>query len=602
MTIKQMKTIVTLLMKTVFKLLVLTLVIGEVLAERCRSSMKEYDPESQLCCDFGVVLKFNGRGQKLDCCTEKTFILETEICCKNVSNKFTEDGKEQSCCGAMHYLKSEKVCCNSTLYDKLNGINSCCGLSPIDPKTTICCRDRNSNKRPHSIGIRMKCCGVEYYNKTTHYCKDSKKSIVLPFSTSFCKNTKYDKLKQKCCTGTLHNVSDSDEQYICCGTKLYNKVEEKCCGGSLTIPHDAECCEKGHYNPKSQTCCNGLPVDITSSTEKCCGNGLYDSQYQECCGSVIYNTSSHQCCQPGGDIIVKSTEYKCCGKISYDSHDNVCCTKNKFSGETFKIITKSVEYHDTCCVPSDIEKSQSFSSITHRCQLGGIINKTVMCGNHPYNETSDLCCGGVLDKMGLDEGRDCCGIKSYNKTTKICCDNTIYRKTNKESCHQNSIDVIHQTLPKHRDYGICSYCNLHTIQNVKEFLESATNLCKQFVLKIAKLNTSMAGNTTTVDGFIRKDLLSQKTFKKLKIQFQVPCTCQLNTRSIILLTDLDDYSKLLRLGDSNLIIPWSKTASNYIRKRAKCAKDTNTFALETVAGFKISIEYTKPELKGRDRF
>ncbi|XP_063428484.1 uncharacterized protein LOC134711651 [Mytilus trossulus] len=590
------------LMKTMFLVLVITLVIGEVLAKRCQSSMKEYDPESQLCCDFGVVPNFNGRGQKLDCCTDKTYIVDSEICCeKDVFKTFTEDGKNQSCCGATSYKKSEKVCCNNTLYDKINGINSCCGSSPIDPKTTTCCRDRNSNKRPHIIGTYMKCCGIEYYNKTTHYCR--KNRIVLPFSTSLCSNHKYDILKQKCCTGTLHNVSDSDEQYKCCGTKLYNTVEEKCCGGSLTIPHVAECCEKGHYYPRSQTCCNGLPVNITSSTEKCCGNGLYDSQYQECCGSVIYNTSSHQCCQPGGDIIVKSTEYKCCGKISYDSQEDVCCTKNKFSGETFKIITKSVEYHDTCCVLSDIENSQSYSSITHRCQLGSIINKTAMCGSHPYNKTSDLCCGGVFDEMGLDEGRDCCGIKSYNMTTKICCDNTIYLKTNKQSCHQNNTEFIHEIhhrLPRHIDYGICSYCNLHSIKDIKLFLESATTLCKRFVLKIAKLTTSIAGNTTTVDGFIRKNLLSQEPFKKRKIQFQVPCTCQLNTRSIILLTDINDYSKLLRLGDSNLIIPWSKRASNYLQKRA--TQCVNKFALDTGAGFKISIEYTKPELKGRDRF
>ncbi|CAG2233044.1 unnamed protein product [Mytilus edulis] len=585
-------------MNIYYLLLALTLAIGEAAVERCMSSMKEYDPERQLCCDFGVASIFNERGQELDCCSERTFNVETEICCiKDVFKKFAEDGKEQSCCGAIHYLKSEEVCCNNTLYEKINGINSCCGSTPIDQKTT-CCSDGNGNKKSHSIGTHKKCCGVEYYNKTTHYCNSKKKGIVLPKFKSLCNNTEYYILKGRCCSGTLYNVSDSDEHYKCCGTKLYNTVEEQCCDGSLTIPHDAECFEKGHFYPSSQ---NELPINITSSTEAFCGNGLYDSQYQGCCGHVIYNKSSHHCCQPEGDIIVKSTEYKCCGKASYDSHQDVCCTKHNFYGETFKIITKSVEYHDTCCVPSDIEKSQSYSSITHRCQLGGIINKTDMCGNHPYNETSDLCCGGILDKMGLDEGRDCCGIKSYTKTTKICCDNTIYLKTNKQSCHQNStefVDVVLSTLPRHNDYGICSYCNLHSIQNVKEFLEAATNL----FLKIAKLNTSNAGNTTKVDGFIRKDLLSQETFKKRKIQFEVPCTCQLNTRPIILLTDLKDYSKLLRLGDGNLIIPWSKRASNYLQKRAtQCAKDTNKFALETVAGFKISIEYTKPELKGKDR-
>ncbi|CAC5357278.1 unnamed protein product [Mytilus coruscus] len=405
-------------------LLVLTLVIVEVAAERCMSSREEYDSETQLCCDFGVTSKFNKHGQELDCCSEKRFIVDTEICCKkDVFKKLAEDGKELSCCGAIPYQNPEKVCCNNILHDKIN--------------------------------------------------------------------------------------------------------------------------------------------------EDCCGNGLYDSQYQSCCGSVIYNTSSHQCCQPGGDIIVKSCEYKCYGKANYDSHVDVCCTKHNFNGETFKIITKSVEYHDTCCVPTDLEKSQSYSSITHRCQLGGIINKTDMCGNDPYNETSDLCCDGVLDKMGLDEGRDCCGIKSYNKTTKICCDNTIYLKTNKQSCHQNTtefIDEISATLPRHIDYGICSYCNLHSIENVKLFLESATNLCKRFVLKIANIYTSMAGNTTTVDGIIH----------------------------------LNDYSKLLRLGDSNLIIPWSKRASNYLQKRAtQCVNDKNKFAMDTVAGIKISIEFTKPGLKGK---
>ncbi|XP_052105473.1 uncharacterized protein LOC127738311 [Mytilus californianus] len=581
---------------------VLTLVIVEVAAERCISSLNEYDSETQLCCDFGVISKFNEHGQKLDCCSGKSFIVDTEICCKNVVFKrLAEDGNELRCCGAFSYKKSEKVCCNNTLHNKTNGINSCCGSSPIDPKGTICCSDGNGNKRSHSIGTHMKCCGVEYYDKTTHYCKNKKKGIVLPKFKSLCNNTEYDKRKQKCCTGTLYNVSDSDEHYKCCGTKLYNTVDEKCCDGSFTIPHDAECCEKGHYHSSSQKCCNGLPVNITSSTEDCCGNGLYDSQYQSCCGSVIYNTSSHQCCKPGGDIIVKSSEYKCCGKTNYDSNVDVCCTKHNFNGETFKIITKSVEYHDTCCVPAHLEKSQSYSSITHRCQLGGIINKTDMCGNDQYNETSDLCCGGVLDKMGLDEGRDCCGIKSYNKTTKICCDNTIYLKTNKQSCHQNTAEFIDEfppTLPRHIDYGICSYCNLHSIENVILFLESATNLCKRFVLKIANINTSMAGNTTTVDGIILKDLISKKTFKKRKVQFQVPCTCQLNTRPIILLTDLNDYSKILRLGDSNLIIPWSKRASNYLQKKAtQCVNDKNKLALDTVAGIKISIEITNHELK-----
>ena len=39
--------------------------------ERCMSSMKEYDPERQLCCDFGVASIFNERGQELDCCSGK---------------------------------------------------------------------------------------------------------------------------------------------------------------------------------------------------------------------------------------------------------------------------------------------------------------------------------------------------------------------------------------------------------------------------------------------------------------------------------------------------------------------------------------------------
>ena len=104
-----------------------------------------------------------------------------------------------------------------------------------------------------------------------------------------------------------------------------------------------------------------------------------------------------------------------------------------------------------------------------------------------------------------------------------------------------------------------------------------------------------------VKGTLREDLLSKEIYKKTKINFQLPCPCKLRARSVILVTDLEDYSRPLRLGDSDVIVPCTRRMKKELKnKKQECLDDRNKLALDTLVRIKTFVEFTKQSLNYKE--
>jgi hypothetical protein len=111
------------------------------------------------------------------------------------------------------------------------------------------------------------------------------------------------------------------------------------------------------------------------------------------------------------------------------------------------------------------------------------------------------------------------------------------------------------------------------------------------------LNEEILSDKVMVKGTMDRDLFS-KVRRRGTIDIQLPCSCILDTRIAILLTDLEDYSKPLRLGDSDIILPWTKKINNLIRRKRKiCQKDVTKVALDYVSKIKTFVDFTSTQLK-----
>jgi hypothetical protein len=111
------------------------------------------------------------------------------------------------------------------------------------------------------------------------------------------------------------------------------------------------------------------------------------------------------------------------------------------------------------------------------------------------------------------------------------------------------------------------------------------------------LNEEILSDKVMVKGTMDRDLFS-KVRRRGTIDIQLPCSCILDTRIAILLTDIEDYSKPLRLGDSDIILPWTKKINNLIRRKRKiCQKDVTKVALDYVSKIKTFVDFTSTQLK-----
>lgn len=126
----------------------------------------------------------------------------------------------------------------------------------------------------------------------------------------------------------------------------------------------------------------------------------------------------------------------------------------------------------------------------------------------------------------------------------------------------------------------------------------SNTFCYFSVLKIEVLSERKSNNQVIIKGVIHRDLLRRLNYRKTVISIQLPCSCTLGSKTAILITDLEDHSKPLRLGDSDLLLPWTKKISNRLRgKWGQCEKYTSKLALNYVSQIKSFVDFTASQLQ-----
>ncbi|XP_052105472.1 uncharacterized protein LOC127738310 [Mytilus californianus] len=557
-------------------------------------SIQKYKKKTAICCLHGIEPRYNGDGQEQDCCFNQTYIIGTQLCCeKSVVFKITENGGETKCCGSLQYDPKDgtKLCCNGKLHDKKLGERSwCCGQIKMGSNKR-CCKDLHGDVAIHKKKPHMKCCQTEYYNKRSHYCFKNRK--VLPLHQKLCGDQLYDTRINKCCMKKLYNkISDNDPDYDCCGVVVFHKAKQKCCSPTNLIPVTTSCCQKGSYNIKTERCCDNGPLQFQKLSEQCCGATLYDSEAQGCCGTRSFNISTLTCCSSSGSIIAKYTDEKCCGNTSYNSKANVCCDfQNKI-----KVVNKLEEHHDSCCASGSMDMPRSYSRNTHYCSLGKVIsNDKKMCGSFEYNKDSDICCQGVFEKDGKLNGRKCCGVGSFSKATHHCCTNKIYSRMEKRRCGKelsNEFQNRRLRSIKASTSGVCRICKVSKRFFVKALKSNDFDVCKRQALKVRIISQRRHLGKRRIKMIIQADLYSEKDFERKEIEVLLPCSCRIRTSKAILMTELEDFRETVRLGDSDILLPWrSSVRKNVLRQWKKCITKKNDLVVNNMLEIKSFIDY-----------
>jgi hypothetical protein len=120
-------------------------------------------------------------------------------------------------------------------------------------------------------------------------------------------------------------------------------------------------------------------------------------------------------------------------------------------------------------------------------------------------------------------------------------------------------------------------------------------------LKIEVLSERISNNQVIMKGVIHRDLLRRLNYWKTDISIQLPCSCALGSKTAILITDLEDHNKPLRLGDSDLLLPWTKKINQILRRKwGQCEKYTSKLALNYVSQIKSYVDFTASQLKSNE--
>ncbi|VDI35802.1 Hypothetical predicted protein [Mytilus galloprovincialis] len=558
-------------------------------------SIQTYQKQTAICCRHGIEPKYSGDGQEQDCCSNQTYIIDTQLCCeKSVVFKITDNGRETKCCGSLRYDPKDetKLCCNGKLHEKKLGKRSwCCGQLKMKSNER-CCKDLHGDVAIHKKKPYMKCCQTEYYNKGSHYCFRNRK--ILPLHQKLCGDQLYDTRTNKCCMKKLYNnISDNDPDYDCCGVKVFHKAMKKCCSLSNLIPAATSCCQKESYNTKTERCCDNGPIKFQKHSEQCCGATLYDSKTQGCCGTRSFNISTHTCCSSSGNMVAKYTDNKCCGTTTYNSKAKVCCAfENKI-----EIVNKSEDNHDSCCSSGSMNVSESFSKNTHYCSLGKVIsNEIKMCGSFEYKKDSDICCQGVFEKDGKLNGKKCCGVGTFSKATHLCCTNQIYSRKERRRCDKKPSNGLLNRRPRNMKTsakGVCRICNDSKRFFVKALKSNGFDVCKRQALKVRIISQRRHSGKRRIKMIIQTDLYSEKDYERKKIEVLLPCSCRrIRASKAILITELEDFRETVRLGDSDILLPWYSSVRKHVLRQWKtCKTKKNDLVVNNMLEIKSFIDY-----------
>ncbi|OPL33443.1 hypothetical protein AM593_10725, partial [Mytilus galloprovincialis] len=385
---------------------------------------------------------------------------------------------------------------------------------------------------------------------------------------------------------------DSSNESTCIGHSIqkYQIKTAICCRHGIEPRYSGDgqeqaCCFRS-YNTKTERCCDNGPIKFQKHSEQCCGATLYDSKAQGCCGTSSFNISTHTCCASSGNMVAKYTDDKCCGTTTYNSKTKVCCAfENKI-----EIVNKSEDNHDSCCSSGSMNVTESYSKNTHYCSLGKVISNDIeMCGSFEYKKDSDICCQGVFEKDGKLNGKKCCGVGTFSKATHHCCTHQIYSRKERRRCGKKPSNGLLNRRPRNMKTstkGVCRICNDSKRFFVKALKSNGFDVCKRQALKVRIISQRRHSGKRRIKMIIQTDLYSEKDYERKKIEVLLPCSCRrIRASKAILITELEDFRETVRLGDSDILLPWySNVRKHVLRQWKTCKTKKNDLVFFTALG------------------
>ncbi|XP_022300595.2 uncharacterized protein LOC111108800 [Crassostrea virginica] len=505
------------------------------------SSEEKYDKNSQICCEqSGVHKSKDDQNNDLKCCGNKTFRIDTEICCDNrVFNSHITLGQNAG---------QRQICCNTKLHLETNQ-RECCGNDYIKRDTD--------------------CCNGKPFNSSTHYCADDM-NIVLRGLDTCGVNVHYNRSHQKCCGDSrLHNIPDTQGE--CCGEEIINSSTHQCCEWSkkkIIQPSSGQCCGKGVYNSSSEICCRGNVFPSYNGVRDCCGDTFINksNSREECCSLQRINRDKEICCDGKVYSITNITSPACCGKQLYSSIEKRCCNKKTLVSKTAP----------DCEGPISTKSSES------------------LCGTLPYDPKKDLCCNNKIHQEAKKHGKRCCDptTQVYFPGNETCCSSKVQHISLRCSEHPTTsttgITSILTTLAPHLS-GVCRICSsAWEPKNIMKSIKSIDICTKSAIeIKVNQVYTPRSGTMQTYPWTQLKVTYRVNLYKSSSnnnlvhmgkiFDLLLPCSCMniqnMKNKSYLLLTNIEFNKRDIFVGDGDLIFPLKRKVRKRIAvKSRKCPK------------------------------
>lgn len=112
-------------------------------------------------------------------------------------------------------------------------------------------------------------------------------------------------------------------------------------------------------------------------------------------------------------------------------------------------------------------------------------------------------------------------------------------------------------------------------------------------LKVRIISQRRHSGKRRIKMIIQTDLYSEKDYERKKIEVLLPCSCRrIRASKAILITELEDFRETVRLGDSDILLPWySNVRKHVLRQWKTCKTKKNDLVVNNMLEIKSFIDY-----------
>ncbi|KAK3093547.1 hypothetical protein FSP39_017112 [Pinctada imbricata] len=427
-------------------------------------------------------------------------------------------------------MKNDK-CCNEKIIPGIaedDDTYQCCGEKVIKPaENESCCH--GEDEYSESAAEEKTICSLESEKGTSN--------------VGCCGNSTFDPGRELCCEGNVETNLGNRE---CCGASSFDMNNETlmCCSGVLH--HMAG----KAFNGTTQRCCRSFVVDVDNVNQDCCGGDLHDTTTHGCCSFTSYNKTTHQCCRD----TITPLDQECCDSIGYDPSNQICCN---YRNEKSMVIRKNSSNDNGCCFVEEDD--------------GTLKPKA-------HDTKKDLCCGQKILHNASLYGYVCC-----SKTQKPLVRCSIYDECREyngsDTCNNYSWsfeDVADPRTYKPTEYNICRLCKgqWSLEDSVDSLRKGHIDTCKKSAIVLSVRKKIKKGRVTLVHFIVESNMFNPKDKSTIKNRLRgfFPCRCNnLRRRDKLILMTNVRIGKVMRLGDSDTVLPFSQTIMyEAIWKKLQC--------------------------------